>query len=325
MKRKYSVFLGNVGHCFDRYCPEYSTPFTTAKLFKLVADIPLITGVDLVASPSIMADRETVKECLKKYDLEAVSVAADTFTQARWKQGSFSSSDAQVRRQAMEHAEEVVGFCKELGTDLVTFWLGQDGYDYLFQADYITERQYLIDCLRTLCKKYPEMTFALEYKAKEPRNHSYVSTVGMTILICEATGCDNCKVVMDYGHALLGYENPAESVAVLYQFGNRLCHIHINDNYRLWDDDMIVGSVHTLEFLECFYWLRKTNYQGWFVIDQFPYREDGQEAVRESAEWLDFFESLIDRADMDEIAKIISKKNAVRSSKLMRKLLQEKL
>ena len=321
MNRKYSVFLGNVGSCLDRYCPAYGREYSVAELFERVADIPLITGVDLVASPSLMAERETVKACLKKYNLQAVSVAADTFTQARWKQGSFSCSDPEVRRQAMEHAEEVIAFCKELGTDLVTFWLGQDGYDYIFQADYIAERRYLIDCLRTLCQKYPEMTFALEYKAKEPRNHSYVSTVGVTILLCEATGCSNCKVIMDYGHALLGYENPAESVSILHQFGNRLCHIHINDNYRLWDDDMIVGSVHTLEFLECFYWLRRTGYQGWFVIDQFPYREDGQAAVRESAEWLDFLENLMDKADMDEITAIIRKKDAIAASKLMRRLL----
>ena len=45
-------------------------------------------------------------------------------------------------------------------------------------------------------------------------------------------------------------------------------------------------------------------------------------AVAESAEWLDFLESLMDRADMDEIAEILKKKDAVAGSKLMRKLLK---
>lgn len=322
MKRNYSVFLGNVGSCLDRYCPAYGREYSIGELFDRVATIPLIRGVDLVASPNLLAEKETVKSKIKEHGLRVVSIAADTFTQAKWKQGSLSCSDPEIRKQALDHAEEVIAFCKEVDCSLLTFWLGQDGYDALFQADYMAEHKYLINSLTAICKAHPEMTVALEYKIKEPRTHSYVSTVGTTILLCQATGCDNCKVIIDYGHALLGYENPAESVALLKLFGDRLCHIHINDNYRLWDDDMIVGTVHTLEYLEFFYWLRRTGYQGWFVIDQFPYREDGRDAVAESAEWLDFLESLMDRADMDEIAEILKKKDAVAGSKLMRKLLK---
>lgn len=322
MERNYSVFLGNVGSCLDRYCPEYTKPFTTTELFERVAGIPLISGVDLVASPGLLADREIVRSKVIEHKLQVVSVAADTFTQARWKQGSFSCSDPKVRSQAMAHAKETISFCKELDCNMLTFWLGQDGYDSLFQADYIVERQYLIDALREICGKYPDMTVALEYKLKEPRTHSYVGTVSMAILLARATGCSNCKVIIDFGHALLGYENPAESVAILKQFGDRLCHIHINDNYRLWDDDMIVGTVHTLEYLEFFYWLRRTGYQGWMTIDQFPYREDGRNAVAESAEWLDFLETLIDRADHDEIENLLKHKDAVGASRLMRKLLK---
>lgn len=321
MNRKYSVFLGNVGTCLDRYCPEYAKPFTTAELFERVAGIPLVSGVDLVASPGLLADREVVHECVKKYGLKVVSIAADTFTQAHWKQGSFSCSDPGTRQRAMAHAEETISLCKELNCSLLTFWLGQDGYDSLFQADYLAERQYLIDALQKICTSHPEMTVALEYKQKEPRTHSYVSTVSMAILLCMATGCPNCKVIIDYGHALLGYENPAESVAILKQFGNRLCHIHINDNYRLWDDDMIAGSVHTLEYLEFFYWLRRTGYNDWMTIDQFPYREDGKAAVEESARWLDFLESLIDRVDINEINAVVTRKDAIAASRLMRKLL----
>jgi len=58
------------------------------------------------------------------------------------------------------------------------------------------------------------------------------------------------------------------------------------------------------------------------TLDQFPYREDGREAVAESAEWLDYLESLIDRADMDEIHNVIAKNDAIEASRLMRKLIK---
>jgi L-rhamnose isomerase len=150
-----------------------------------------------------------------------------------------------------------------------------------------------------------DIDITLEYKLKEPRTHSYISTVGTTLLMLNDINCDNAGIALDYGHAALGYETPAEAVAMCHMYGNRLKHIHINDNYRLWDDDMIVGSVHTLEYLEFIYWLRKTNYKGYITLDQFPYREDGRDAVNESAVWLDWLESLIDNADSEKIEAVL--------------------
>jgi xylose isomerase len=165
------------------------------------------------------------------------------------------------------------------------------------------------------------MRVGLEYKLKEPRTHSLVSTVGTTALTVREIDRENCGVIIDYGHALLGQENPAESVAILKQFGDLLMHVHINDNFRYWDDDMIVGSVHCHEFMEFFYWLERTGYDGWITIDQFPYREDGRDAVAESAEWLELLRHKAMALDADEIEAVLNSKDAVQSSRLMRKLI----
>ena len=129
-------------------------------------------------------------------------------------------------------------------------------------------------------------------------------------------------------NAVLTFTVPVQSFKMIarrnpqgLQICDRLKHIHINDNYRLWDDDMIVGSVHTLEFLEFIYWLRHTGYEGYMTLDQFPYREDGREAIDESAKWLDYLESIVDRADMDEVHATLAKNDAIASSRLMRRLL----
>jgi xylose isomerase len=320
MEPRYSVFLANVGHCSDRYCPQYSEPFSVEELFARASSIDRLSGVDLVAAPGLLAEMDTVRRCVKDTGLTVVSIAADTFTEARWRKGSFSSSDSAVRQAAVDHAMEVMDLCAELGSDLLTLWPGQDGYDYLFQADYIAARQWFVECVAKLCQARPEMRVGLEYKAKEPRTHSYVNTVGTTVLMAKATGCDNCGVILDYGHALLGYESPAESVAILKQFGDMLLHVHINDNYRYWDDDMIVGSVRTLEYLEFFYWLERTGYEGWLTIDQFPYREDGRDAVAESAEWMAALQQRVADADRERIEAVLRSGDAVEASRLMRSL-----
>lgn len=320
-ERKYSVFLGNVGSCSDRYCAAYGRKYSVEELFRRVASIPKLSGVDLVLTPELLDAFDVVKSMLQSTGLTVVSVAVDHFTQEKWKQGSFSAPDPAIRRAAVADTARAMDLAAELGCGLVTVWPGQDGYDYPFQADYERERTWFADGVREACQHRPEIKIALEYKAKEPRNHCYLNNTATTLLMIQETGCDNCGAALDYGHVLLGYESPAEAVAMLHKYGKRLFHIHINDNYRLWDDDMIVGSVHTLEYLEFFYWLRRVNYTGYMTIDQFPYREDGRDAVVESAEWLNALETVIDNANLSEIATILQQKDAIAASRMMRNMM----
>lgn len=320
MLRKYSVFLPNVGSCSDRYCSAYGPAFTTRRLFERVASIDRLTGVDLVATKDLRREIDTVKQCLQDTGLKLVSIVPDHFTESRWRQGSFSSTDPTIRQQAVTETRRAMDLAAELNCDLVTVWPGQDGYDYQFQADYLSEREAFVEGIRSACRHRPDIRVSLEYKIKEPRTHSYLSTVGTAILTANEVAEPNCGVVLDFGHALMGYENPAESVALLKRYGDRLMHIHINDNYASWDDDMIVGTVHTLGYLEFFYWLRRTGYDGWITIDQFPYREDGQQAVAESAHWMDALASLAGSIDPEEVAAVLARKDAA-ASKLMRRLL----
>jgi len=322
MARNYSVFLGNVGTCSDRYCASYALEFSITDLISRCASIKLLGGVDLVLTPEVISNLDLIEKSLKENQLKVVSVAVDHFTQAKWRQGSFSSIDSKIRDDAVKATCEAMDVAKKLDCDLVTIWPGQDGYDYLFQADYIQERSWFAQAVKQACQHNTDIRVSLEYKIKEPRTHCYVNTIGTTLLMINEIDESNCGVVLDYGHSMLGYENPAESVALLKKYGDKLFHVHINDNYRYWDDDMIVGSVHLVEYLEFLYWLKRTEYSGWITIDQFPYREDGRDAVNESAQWLECLEEMIDAADMDEIANVIKQKDAIAASRLMRKFIK---
>ncbi|MFW6277555.1 MAG: sugar phosphate isomerase/epimerase family protein [Prolixibacteraceae bacterium] len=320
-KRKYSVFLGNVGTCFDRYCPSYAKPFSIEELFERVASIELLSGVDIVATPDLLEKWDVVKKCVDDTGLKVVSIAVDHFTQEVYRQGSFSSVNNEVRQKAVDDTKRVMDLAAELDCPSATIWPGQDGWDYVFQADYMQERTWFAEGIKEACRHRSDIGVYVEYKMKEPRTHSYLNTAGNTILILNEIDEPNSGAIIDYGHALLGYENPAESVVLFKKYGDKLKHIHINDNYRYWDDDMIVGSIRQAEYLEFFYWLRRTGYDSWMTIDQFPYREDGRNAVEESAIWMDLLESILDSADMDEIGEVLKTKDAVEASRLMRKLM----
>ena len=139
--------------------------------------------------------------------------------------------------------------------------------------------------------------------------------------MAQETGLANVGVCIDVGHSLLASENVAESVVLLQHYGQRLFHMHFNDNYRTWDDDMIVGSVHVVEYFELLFWLREAGYNGWYSMDQYPYRENGVAAVRESVAFLAAVEKQLTPERCEQIRQLIAKGDATESTRWMRRIL----
>jgi iron complex outermembrane receptor protein len=93
------------------------------------------------------------------------------------------------------------------------------------------------------------MNFAIEYKAKEPRARITLTNAARTLLAIQDMEVDNVGIVMDLGHSLMAKETPAEELQWIARRG-KLRSVEVNDNWRDWDDDMTVGSVHLLETIE---------------------------------------------------------------------------
>lgn len=320
LKNRLSVILGNVGSCSDRYCPAYDRTYSVEEMFERAASIEGVRGIEFVGNWQISSENaDQVKTLLEKYRLQAVSIIPDHFGEMKWKFGAFTNKDAGIRKEAAEVTKEMTRIAKKIGCPLISLWPGQDGYDYYFEGDYIKERTWFEEGVAECCAYDPSIKISIEYKPKEPRNRSYPSNVYSTLLMVNSIGADNCGVTIDYGHASVAYENVAESVAVLKKYGNKLFHMHMNDNYGFWDDDMIAGTIHTVPYLELFYWLKKTGYQGWISTDQYPYRENSRDAVDETVRWTEAFLDTVEKMDENEVEDIIREGNASRASRFLRK------
>ena len=129
---------------------------------------------------------------------------------------------------------------------------------------------------------------------------------------------ENVGVCIDTGHAFAAYENVGESIALLKMAGDKLFHMHYNDNYNAWDDDMIVGSLRLTEFFEILFWLKKTNYSGWHSMDQYPYREDGYGAIKSSVLYLQKLEAILESEGMEKIEALIKKRDPIATSEFIR-------
>lgn len=322
MKNQYSIILGNLGNTCDRFCKGYKENPQPEILLDLAAKkMPFISGIELVGTWDIRPDNVLdMKRRLGDYGLQCTSIIPDTFTDKRYGKGFISSTDRAVRCQAIDYLRQMCDIAIEMDCKIVNLWFAQDGYDYLLTADYDQEREWMKESVALLANQYPQLKFALEYKPKEPRNFSYQARMADTLLVAKETGCPNVGVTIDTGHSFIAGENAAESVVLAKRAGNLLYHMHFNDNHGHWDDDMIVGSVHSVTYIELLFWLKRTGYTGWFSMDQYPYREDAVSAISESILWIKRFESLIDdySAEMEQLIKM---NDAVATSAFLRKVL----
>lgn len=321
MNRQYSVILGNLGNTKDRFCGGYKDNPPTLQMLERAAAIPDVTGIELVGTWDIRPDNvREMKNALDGHGLKCVSIIPDLFADRVFGNGSYSAPDAKVRHYALEYSRKMCEIAQELGCDLINIWPGQDGYDYLLTADYDTARGHLAEGITTLATEFPNLRFALEYKPKEPRCFSYIARMADTLLLCAETGRENVGVCIDTGHSYVAGESVGEAIVLAKRAGNKLFHMHFNDNHGTWDDDMIVGTIHSTTYIETLYWLDRTDYSGWLSMDQYPYREDAAQAIGESVQWLRAYEKIVDE-HRSQIDGLLQTGLAVETSKFLRKVL----
>lgn len=310
---KYSVILGNLGNTCDRFLSSgYKDVLSKEDLVRQASEIEGVKGIELVGTWDVtLENAHDMKGLLDKYGLSCVSIIPDHFGQKKWGRGSLSAKDATTRSMALDYTRECVEIARILKCPTLNIWPGQDGFDYSLQSHLVQERKWLEENLYLLASEAPDIRFSLEYKPKEPRNFSFMARASDTLLMAKQIGLDNVGVTIDTGHSFVAGENVAEAAVILQEYGNKLFHMHFNDNYNAWDDDMIVGSVHFPIYVELLFWLKETGYDGWYSMDQYPYREEGKGALEASVKFLQMIDRRLTDDRRGELRNLITNGNAV--------------
>ena len=118
----------------------------------------------------------------------------------------------------------------ELNCKSIEMWPGQDGFDYCFQVDYKFMWNSTISVIKEITEYAPDIRFSYEYKLKEPRIYMYISNAAKGLLLAKEVNANNFGIIIDFGHALLSRENPAEALILLANSG-KLFRVHFNDAY----------------------------------------------------------------------------------------------
>lgn len=263
--------------CNDRFMKNYKQDIPFERQCALLEQIDGVDALPVTYAPGV--DPAKLKRTLADHGLRAGTVVPNTYSDMRCIHGTLCSRDAETRAEYVRCFQEAMDFCTEVGGIDVMLWLGHDGYDYPFEDDYAQRWGWLTEGLHAVASHRSDVRIAVEYKPADPRVVQYISTAAKALVLCCEVSLPNVGVILDYGHALVAGETPAESVALLARH-NRLFHVHLSDNYAKTDDDMLIGSVSLWQTLDFFYALQQAGYDGWHVMDIWPPRMDGVAATR---------------------------------------------
>ena len=273
---RYSIGTWAFGAVPDRYMAGgYRDKPSLEGQIDLASNVAGCSGVELSFAPGAVTPETASGYARFAADrgLAVSALAVNVTGDRRWAQGSLTNPDRAARAEALARIVDCLECARAMDVGLVNLWMGQDGFDYPFEADYARLWEDLVSGLRECAGAVPEVLLSVEYKAKEPRVRNIPNSASQTLLAVAAAASPNLRVTLDFGHAILGGENASQSAAMLASYG-RLGHIHMNDNSGDWDWDMASGVSHWWELVEFCLWLDRLSYPGWLSLDIFPYRVD---------------------------------------------------
>lgn len=296
LKLKINASIYTFGTFNERYVPEgYFDQVDIEKKLEIISNIKDIQGMG-VGYPGhpLIDDPEKLKRKFADYGLMTAVVEPDIYSDRKWKNGALSTNEKKIRDEAIKICKEAVDAAVELDAHSINLWPAHDGFDYVFQSDYISSYDYLLESIEDIASHNPKVKISIEYKQRDPRAKSYIEDIGKLFYIMKSLKSQNIGGSLDLGHSLFAQERPAESLALLGRH-DKLYQIHLNDNYRDGDPDLVFGSINFWETLEMFYWLAKFNFTGWLSIDTFSPRNDPEKMLKLAVKFIKDYENITNK------------------------------
>lgn len=243
---------------------------TVAEMLAAAGQVGGLMAADLNYPDHFAAhDPATLSRLLSDHGLALNGLAMRYYTEEGFKLGAFTHPDPATRRAAIDLTRRGIDACAAMGGSQMTLWMGQDGFDYSFQADYARMWDDTVAAIAEVADHNPAIDIAVEYKPNEPRAHALMPDMATTLLALAEVGRPNTGVTLDFAHMLYAGEMPARA-AMLAARSSRILGLHLNDGYGKRDDGLMAGSVHPVQTVELLVALMRIGYGGIIYFDTFP-------------------------------------------------------
>ncbi len=319
MLPRFATRLNSFASAPHLYWPDLSGKPTMMQMVERAASAQGLTDLDLNFPDHVADDPAVVGRRIHDAGLAINGLAMRYYTNPAFKRGAFTNPDKAVRHEAIDLTKRGIDAVRAMGADLMTIWLGQDGFDYNFQLDYKQAWDWEIAGIREVAEHDPACNISIEYKPDEPRAQALLRDAATTLLAIAEAGSPNLGVTIDFAHALYAGEQPA-FVAHLIHRQSRLLGVHLNDGYGKRDDGLMVGAVHLRSTLELLHQIRTDGFDGALYFDTFP-DMSGLDPVAECEANIATVKRLLEVAEKlageNSLAEALARQDAVASQRIV--------
>ena len=239
------------------------------RMLERAAETNGLTDVDLNYPDHFEGDNSELFSRVADLGLRINGLAMRYGSIKEFRLGAFTNPEREIRQHAIDLTKRGLDAARMAGTSLMTIWLGQDGFDYSFQADYRRLWNDEVEALREVALHDPDCTVSVEYKPNEPRAFSVLPNLATTLHAIADAECPNLGVTLDFAHMLYADENPAAAVRMAND-RSKIAGVHLNDGHSKRDDGLMVATVHLQATVEFLLELLKCSYGGVIYFDTFP-------------------------------------------------------
>lgn len=318
-EEKFATRLNSFASNAHEYWTDLTGKPSVMQMAERASTVDGLTHLDLNFPDHVEANVVAQTNRLADMGLTVSGLAMRYYTNPRFKLGAFTHPDRDVRREAIDLTKRGIDAARATGSNLMTIWLGQDGFDYSFQADYARMWQDEVDAIREVADHDRDCAISIEYKPNEPRAFSLLPNLSSTLMAIKEAGSSNLGVTLDFAHVLYAGEIPAFAAAMINR-ESRLLGVHLNDGYGKRDDGLMAGSVNTKATLELLWQIKRDGYDGTIYFDTFP-DASGLDPVKECECNIETVRSLMKVADQLEadnrLIKALTEQDAVTTQRII--------
>lgn len=224
------------------------------------------------------------KAALANAGMVVPMATTNLFHHPAFKDGAFTSNDAQVRAFAYQKVLRAMDLGAEVGAKTFVFWGGREGAEVDASKDAVTAVKRMRDAVDFFCQ-YSESQgygykFALEAKPNEPRGDIYLPTTGAMLgFIATLARPDLVGVNPEVAHETISGLNFYHAVAQALEAG-KLFHIDLNGQKPgRFDQDLRFGQEDAKGAFFLVRLLENYNYSGPLHFDAHALRTSDRDDV----------------------------------------------
>jgi xylose isomerase len=287
--------VGNTGR--DPFGAPTRPTLTPAEIVELLGEVGGVHGVNFHDNDLVPIDatadesakiRADFSKALKKTKINVAMATTNLFADPAFKDGAFTSNDAEVRAYAVQKTMRAMDLGAEFGAKIYVFWGGREGTETDGAKDPELAEQRFRQALNFLCdysldRKY-DYRFALEAKPNEPRGHMFFPTTAAYLaFIPTLKRPEMVGVNPEVAHEHMAGLNFSHAVAqALGQ--EKLFHIDLNDQEPgRYDQDFRFGAANIKAAFFLVKLLEDHKYDGFKHFDAHAYRTSDRKDVIEFA------------------------------------------